>query len=295
MVIMTRFSAKIALMLLFFVMSSPAARAGDDMQIVAALWSDFVQALRRGDYVHAHALFSPESRNALPYQDFVREYGPLSSARELVLARPETFSTRLDGDWAEVVYAGINPGSGRNFRIGVAAVRNQQAWRLVAARNEAPERIEAAARGVLRRIAEWRGNPEAARLAREFLASLAETPVAENYRFAAAGTFFSALPARQGLRAFHVDAWGTVREGTPGAGGTVRELPAMPPAVAAPAKAPAAAPVPAALPLVDGLPEMREPPATAASMMPGELPEPPPPAPVRVAEPERVELPDTIR
>jgi hypothetical protein len=286
----------IALILLILSIPPPTG-AGDDIREVSAMWEDFVAALRRGDYRAAHGLFSPESRAALPYPDFAREYGPLSAAREAVLARPESRSTRLEGDWAEIECQGTNPGSGRRFRIVASAVKNVDVWSLVAGRNEARERLEAAAREVIRTCSAWRGLPDAA----QKLARLVETgtggPVFTSYRFETDGRDFRAIPQGQGLRPFHLDAWGMVRPGTSSA--NIQPLAAspggndMPPSILAipPIPPPPSAPA-------TGLPELSEPPAGPAGLT-GGLPELPPPAPaprtVGIYDQEPLTLPDSIR
>ena len=285
------------------VCASPAG-AGDEMRAVSALWQDFVAALRRGDYRSAHGMFSPESRLALPYADFVREYGPLSAAREMVLARPESMSVRMDGDWAEIASSGVLPESERRLNLGVAAVNNQGTWGLVAGRNEAAERIESMARSLLRRLAAWRGRPDADERLKEFVAAetARENPVLARYRFEAGRGVFHALPLQPGLRRFYVDAWGEVRSGLPssgqppGSGGRGQTVIGGSPARtrALPPDPFAARPL-AANPKENGeSPELSEPPASRP-----ELPELPEPAGRGTAvppfEPDPVSLPDAIR
>ncbi|MCC8191381.1 MAG: nuclear transport factor 2 family protein, partial [Planctomycetes bacterium] len=147
---------RLACLLLLVLSTTRPTPAGDDIQAVTAVWADFAAALRRGDYRNAHGLFSAESRAALPYAEFVREYAPLSAAREMVVARQESLSTRVDGDWAVLAYGGHSPTTGRRFRVDVALVRNGGRWGVVAARNEAVERLEAEARTFLRLLADRR-------------------------------------------------------------------------------------------------------------------------------------------
>ncbi len=306
---------------LLFCLAAPA-RAGDDIQAITALWSDFVSAVRRGDYARAHGLFSAESRTAMPYADFVREYGPLSLAREMVLAKPESMSTSLNGDWAELTYGGYRPGTGRQFKVGVGMTKNLGAWGLVAARNEEPERIEAAVRSFLATAAGLRGLPNAGQLLSDMI-SQANNPALTRYRFDSDGRTLKAVPLAKGLRSFHVDEWGQVRPGEfagrsvpppdcpvpdqapdkPAPSALLRELGPIPglnekPPLPLPPAAPPAA--------VNGLPELREPPMIPLSGAAGrdELPElaPPPPLPaassrtvVRIPEPEKqFHLPDVI-
>lgn len=258
-----------ALFLVFAGMGS----AVDDIQAVGALWNDFVAALRRGDYRAAHALFSEQSREALPYVAFVREYGPLSAARELVLLRPEGQSTRLEEDWAEISSAGTRPGTGQVIRIGAAAVKNHGVWGLVAARNETRERLEALARGVLRRAGRLRGDPAARRTLEDWAVREAgNSPVFRAYHFETDGMQFRALPRERGLRAFHLDDWGMVQSGA------AASIPANPPAAALTQQAQQAQrsqqslsqsqaqlqpqqqpPETTLYPLVNGLPELTEP------------------------------------
>ena len=285
--------------ILLLLLVGPVLRAGDDIQAVSAVWSDFVSALRRGDYQAAHGLFSPQSRAAMPYAEFVREYNPLSAARELVLAKPESLSTRLDGDWAEINYGGVNPGSGRAFRVGVALVRNQGAWGLVAARNEEPERLEAGARGILARAAPWRDNPRVRAMLDELVAA-GGNPVAARYRFEVADRTLRALPLVAGLRPFHVDVWGKVRPGVnspavpepavvdivlPASTRVAASIPAPPlptPGMDEPAR-------PTTPPLLGGMPELSQPPPPPGlPPLPDDLPEPPPPYAGNAAAPSSV-------
>lgn len=292
-----------------FLLLAGLCPAGDDIQTVGALWNDFVAALRRGDYRAAHALFSEQSREALPYAAFVREYGPLSAAREMVLLRPESQSTRLEQDWAEISCVGIHPGTGQPIRIGAAAVKNRDAWGLVAARNETRERLEALARGALRQAGRLRGDPAAGRLLAEWAERNAGgNPVFRAYRFETDGTLFRALPREpgQGLRAFHLDGWDMVQPGAVASAPVVPAAAAVPPQPAAPPPAPA---VPAPRAATNGLPELTEP--LFAPPFPDtldEMPEPPPPAEENAGQPSGgkdgakkssrevapVELPDLI-
>lgn len=290
----------------------PAAGAVDDMQAVAAVWNDFVAAVRRGDYPNAHAMFSAESRAAMPYREFVGEYGPLSAAREMVLAKPESLSTQVDDDWAEIAVGGFNPGTGRRFRVGVALARNDGLWGLVAARNETAERLEAEARGVLRIAATWRGLADADERMRILLTANADSPVLRFFRFQGDGESFRALPLEQGLRAFFVDARGEVREVGSSAPSPTHAVPMplppgrpapLPDLTAGPEKPP---PAPAERPLVNGLPEITEPPMAPPSLAPpDEMPAPGAPAPFFFDEPRpspvilphasgAVTLPDSI-
>lgn len=300
--------------ILLFCFVAAAANAGDGMRSITALWDDFSSALRRGEYPLAHSMFSAESRAAMPYQVFVLEYGPASAARELILSPPESLTTRTEGDWGEIGFSGRNSGSGQPFRVGVALVRNQGAWGLVAARNESVERLEASARYVLSLAIKWRGDPEASAKLSAWLADMKEFPTLQYYRFETDGRIFRAGPLAKGLRAFHVDEWDMVKPGLSSPPPTVL-LPETP-TVASPAPAPSASQAAAPLPdlgepaapmplpppppqLVNGLPEMSEPPgATAALSGLDVFQEPDIPPPLPPAEewtPSPAQLPDVIR
>ncbi len=305
---------KKCLFLLVFLFASGLS-AGDDIQAVGALWNDFAAALRRGDYRAAHGMFSAESRAAMPYAEFVREYAPASAAREMLLAKPESQSTRLDHDWAEIAYSGVGAGTGRPFRVGVSAVKNGGVWGLVAARPEASERVGAAARAVLAEAAAGRGDPAARRRLEEWAAAGAATsPVFGRYNFETDGESFRALPRGPGLRAFHLDEWGLVKQGAAAAPAAPPPPEPAPPASGAAAKRaplpelgeiplPPPPPPPPARPTENGLPELAEPPPVPAAP-PGrdEMPEPPLPPPPPAGgvtapsrrEVEEVLLPDTI-
>ncbi len=282
-----------AFFLLIFLSTIAPLAAGDDIQAVNALWSKFVQALASGQYKQAHSLFSPESRSALPFGEFVVEYGPVSAARELVLAKTENVSTSLNGDWAELTYGGHRAGTGRPFAVGVAMVKNSGEWGLVAARNEAPESLEAGARALLRSVATVRGQPNAGTLVRELLARESGNPVLTHYRFDTDGELLKAVPVAQGLRPFHVDSSGAVHPGLEPA-----PVPAAPPSVPEPAEPAQPRPV-----MVDGLPELGEPPPPPGfgSSLPPLAP--PPLSPVfdgsgdmleRLPDPDKFTLPDRI-
>lgn len=201
-----------ALTILFLALfSSLNANALDEIQGVTAVWNDFVTALRRGDYLNAHGLFSAQSRDAMPYAEFADEYGPLSAARELILAKPDSLATRIDGDWGEITYGGANPGTGRKFSVGVSFVRNQNGWGLVAARNEAPERIEAGARALLRLLRDNRRHGAPRDLVAALTRAQGENPVLQFYRLETDGARFTAFPRENTLRTFFVDEWGAVR------------------------------------------------------------------------------------
>lgn len=292
---------------LFLLALAANVAAADDLQGVGAVWNDFVASLRRGDYPNAHSLFSPESRETMPYPEFVAEYGPLSAAREMILAIPESQSTSMDGDWAELTYTGVNPGTGRKFRVGASLVRNGGNWGLVAARNETVERVQAGARDLLRLAWEARDRAEAEQLAAALSAAHAQNPVLRYYRIEAANEGgFLAFPVQQGLRTFYTDAWGVVKsvEQSPppqrGVSAERLDVPARSAAMPTPLPPPE---MPAPPSLENGMPEMAEPPpAGIARDMPDELAEPPPlpgravptPAPRRSAEPPVLVLPDSI-
>lgn len=271
-------------------------RAGDDMGTVSGLWNGFVQALVRGDYREAHSYFSPESRQALPFAAFVMEYSPVSVAREMVLAKPENLSTRLDGDWAELTYGGFGPGTGRPFAVSVSMVKNGDDWGLVAARNERPERLEADARMLLRMAGSVRGLPNARQLMSDMLAGESANSALSAYSFDIDGEILKATPLVPGLRGFHVDAAGVVRSG-------LQPMPAPEPeapAFVAESFLPEPEPV-----MVDGLPEMGEPPALPPGLGVGvgeDLPELAAPPMFsfdegrmeRLPDPEAFSLPDRI-
>lgn len=205
---------RLAVLLFMYVFSfscSCAFGGQDDIQGVTAVWRDFVASIRRGDYPNAHSLFSPQSQRAMPYGEFVAEYGPLSVAREMVLAKPESQATDLDEDWAEIVYGGVNPGSGRKFKVGVSFVRDGGVWGLVAARNEERERVEAGARAMLRLLWESRDRAGARDLVAAMTQVQAESPVLRYYRLETDGAVFRAFPLEKGYRTFYVDGWGEVK------------------------------------------------------------------------------------
>ncbi|MDR1744523.1 MAG: hypothetical protein LBS30_02085 [Planctomycetota bacterium] len=276
------------------------AGAQDDMQAVGAVWSDFVDSLRRGAYANAHSLFSPESRAAMPYAEFVAEYGPLSVAREMVLAKPESLGTTIDGDWAAIAYGGTNPGTGRKFRVGVSLVRNRGGWGLVAARNEIAERVEAGARALLGLVWDARGRGTPKELVAALNAAQAKNPVLQMYRIETDGRAVRAFPLKAGLRTFYLDGTGMVK--------AVGEPDAPPPAQAAPAAAlriPEYSVLPGEKPLEkkeapaileDGMPELSEPPPWGAADLEEEIAEPPPRSGrSRAPGPPEHSLPDTIQ
>ena len=280
-------------------MYASSAYALDDIQGVSAVWSDFVASLRRGDYVNAHGLFSAQSRAAMPYREFVAEYGPSSSAREMVLAKPDSQATNLDGDWAEIAYGGVNPGTGRKFRVGVSFVKNQSGWGLVAARNETAERVEAGARGLLRLLWENRMHGAPRDLVTALTRAQAGNPVLKYYRLETNGETFRAFPLERTLRTFYVDGWGAVRavEADPEVRRLPRELQPVPerPARELPPVAASAA--------GDGgaMPELSEPAdwdGAGLETLDSEFPEPPMPGQPESrlpSSPPAVNLPDTIR
>ncbi|MDR2390963.1 MAG: nuclear transport factor 2 family protein [Planctomycetota bacterium] len=284
---------KTLLKLIFFLLPSMAisTSAGDNIRMVTSLWDDFLAALRRGDYPAAYALFSTESREVFPYSDFSRHYGPLSAAREAVLARPESRSVRVEGDWAEIANSGVWPDSRRRFRVVAAAVQNQGSWCLVAAESEVRERQEAAAREVLRTAAAWRGLPDAAERLAELVAAGSDQPAFRDFVFQTDGDHFRALPKAPGFRAFHLDSWGAIR---PGANpGGLQPLPKTPAAPMKTQPVTVPAPPPPASSPSNGLPELAEPPFLSG---PGELPEPPAfPVTRPFPDPEAVFLPERIQ
>lgn len=286
------------------------ARAIDDMRAATAVWNDFTASLRRGDYPGAHRLFSPESRIALPYAEFVAEYGPLSAAREMVLVNPESLSTRLDGEWAEIAFGGVAPGTGRRFKVGVSLVKNQGNWGLVAARNERNERLETEARAVLRAAAPWRGRQDAGHFLDELQGANAGSVLFQFYRFEATDASFRAIPLREALRAFHLDGHGEVRvfaESNQAQPWKIQIDADFEPVIPVPPSPPAASRPPASSSSGNDMPEMTEPPLVVPPLGAhprfDEMPEPteppalppsplPPQPSIRRAESQL--LPDTI-
>lgn len=158
------------------------APAGDGIEAIGGVWRDFVAAVRRGDYDAAHRLFSEQSRAAFPLPAFMDEYGPLSAARETLLAEPSSLSTDVNGDWGEIRFTVRLPVSGKSLRVGVTFVRNDDVWSLVAARNETRERLEAGIREVLRRLAPLAvGQGAEGRVAEAVARDLGEGPLARAY------------------------------------------------------------------------------------------------------------------
>lgn len=297
-------SRRSVLVLLFCLFAFPAC-ALDEIQGVSAAWNDFVSALRRGDYLNAHGLFSAQSRSAMPYPEFVGEYGPLSAAREMILAKPDSLSTRVDGDWGEITYGGVNPGTGRKFSVGVSFVRNSGGWGLVAARNENLERVEAGARGLLRLLWENREHGAPRDLVAALTRAQAGNPVFRFYRLETDGERFVAFPSEDSLRVFFVNAWGEVQAvdrsspaGSPSQ--PRRELVGVPAASAIAPKAPRARAPEAGAGNVDafGLPELSDPGVAAPAPQLSDWEEPPMPSAAGAVPATRapaVSLPDTIR
>lgn len=297
---------RMALILLLAILVAGPVRGQDEIQAVGAIWSDFVSSLRRGDYPNAHALFSPESRAAMPYAEFVAEYGPLSAAREMVLTKPESQGTSVDDDWAELSYGGTNPGTGRKFKVGVAFVKNDGGWGLVAARNETPEKVEAGARGLLRLLWNARGQGGAKELVAALNAAHAKNPVLQFYRIETDGRAVRAFPLRPGLRTFSLDGLGMVRSMERPATAARQPAPTgemrVPEKSAIPAKEPEQPKRPEWPVGADGMPELSEPPpragARSTAELDDEIAEPPMP-PARNEPPRRerpaVSLPDRIQ
>jgi hypothetical protein len=194
--------------------------AGEGIGTINDLWRDFTAAIRRGDYQAAYQMFSEQSRSVFSYQDFVVEYGPLSAARETLLQEPNSLSTSVQGDWAEIRFSVTLPVSGQELGISAAFVRNDELWRLVAARNQSRERIEATARDTLRRLVPLLSGPNAAKAVAEAVAKdVAPTPLGNAYNMGVLDGILRALPKASGLRAFHVNNWGVVMQGRGGQGG----------------------------------------------------------------------------
>lgn len=249
---------------------------------VHASWFAFSERLRRGDYPAAYVLFSEESKSIYSYREFVAEYGPLSRAREMLLGEPASFTVNVQGDWAEVLFTVTTPVSMQERRIAIGMAKRASRWELVAGRNEDRERAEAAARNVLRYLADLRLQPaDGSELARALASPpLAGEPILEQYLFKSRQGAIEAIPRDATLRSFHVVATGEVRQGKAG------EVPASaaranppesgpPPPVAA---APAVAPAPVMIDANGRMPELSEPPPPAGSRhvppdSPGELPE----------------------
>lgn len=293
-----------ALIMFFLLAFALRAAAMDDMREVADIWRDFLASLRRGDYPNAHALFSPESRAAMPYGEFVAEYGPLSSAREMLLAKPESQSTAVDNDWAEITIGGVNPGSGRRFKIGVAFVRNLGSWGLVAARNEGVERTEAGARALLRAAWAARDRAGPAEILSAAAVAQEQNPLLRHYRLEIDASGFRVFPREKGLRTFFVDSLGMVRSlersEPPPPAGRPAPMVAVPRRTAVPP--PLESPSPAPRLDEDGMPEMAEPPPPhgfSVDLM-DELAEPPLPFEGRMPAPSArtpppLALPEVIR
>ncbi|MDR0361083.1 MAG: hypothetical protein LBJ46_00105 [Planctomycetota bacterium] len=281
---------------------SPSGRGGS-IQTVGAVWSDFCASLGRGDYASAYSFFSADSRQVFPFPDFLVEYGPLSRARELVLSEPIAFAVNLHGDWAEIVFTVEMPVLAQEQRISVGMVRRLGKWELVAGRNEARERTEAAARNTLRHLGGLRIADENALGAALRSPPLAGDPIFSQYRFHVADGVVAALPLRESLRPYHVAPGVPVREGRSPADAPVQSATAP---VHAPASVPAQAgriaepDGPVMIQATGLMPELSEPPPSGSPDS-GALPElsaPPPLAPAAgsgaAAPPAASRLPDRI-
>ena len=213
------FRLLLALAVLAALFPAPAA-AGDGIGAINDVWRDFVAAVRRGDYDAAHNLFSDQSRAVFPLPAFRSEYGPLSAARETLLAEPSSLSTDISGDWGEIRFMVRFPATGRNLWVAVAFVRNDAAWSLVAARNETRERLEAGIRGALRRLAPLVADPNSGARALEAAVRELAGPLAQAYAVEVVSGTLLARPRLAGLRTFHIDSWGHIRQGpgVPGSG-----------------------------------------------------------------------------
>lgn len=320
----------IVVVVLLLALPAPA-RAGDDIEAINSTWRDFVAAVRRGDYPSAHRLFSEQSQAVFPYAAFSGEYGPLSAARETVLADPSRLSTSRSGDWAEVRFSVVLPVSGRVVEVAAPFVKNNETWSLVAARNETRERFEAAARDFLRRLAPHLSGADAEEMVNAVIVrELANNQLGKAYVFAVKDRRLRAMPNVGGLRAFHVDNWGQVKQGIGDAATSLGQLAPLPNAALSPAAPPKSArlkPVPEftgipapllAAPTGDNdafLPELADPFANHEAAGAGAFPEPgyglgeeglPPPdlsnpfspaegeRPANIPEPGYLSLPDNI-
>lgn len=278
----TLLTSLVAAAVLLFTQAVPA---GEDIEAISVTWRDFIASVRRGDYQSAYAMFSEQSRQVFPFQAFVAEYGPLSAARETLLLSPSSFSTEVNGDWGEIRFNVVLPLSGQSLRVGAALVKNDETWRLVAARNETRERVEAIARETLRRLTPGLSRPNGQAAIRALVErEVAGSPLARMYDIGVLEGVLCALPRITGLRAFHVDSWGRIRQGRGGGEnpGRLLEVP-IPGANYAPLplqrEIPALEDVPS--PVIagsasgpGGMPELAEPAFSPMPSMPGELAEP---------------------
>lgn len=226
------------LVLLLALLAAPVRAAGGAVGEIASLYADFTAAIARGDYPVSYRLFSEQSRAAFSYADFVRDYGPLSAARETILLEMDNYSSRVEGDWGEVRYQVRLPRSGQSLAVVVSFVRNDGVWSLVAARNEGQERLEAVARSLLAWLA---GRRDVAAGSADELAVLEGNPVQRFYEINRQQGVLQARPRLAGLRAFYVDAWGRIRQGNALAAARIDKLGEMPAASPAPVASPAPA------------------------------------------------------
>lgn len=279
-----RMKRRLLPILAFFCFCPALCGAGEGIGTVNDLWRDFTAAIRRGDYQAAYQMFSEQSRSVFPYQEFVVEYGPLSAARETFLQEPDSLSTSVQGDWAEIRFSVILPVSGQQLGVSAAFVRNDELWRLVAARNQSRERIEATARDTLRRLVPLLSGPNAAKAVAEAVAKdIAPTPLGNAYNIGVLDGILRALPKASGLRAFHVNSWGVVMQGRGGQSGLepLRDVhPANASAVPwtpSPRAVPEFTGIPSPL-MAGALPELADPVGMAASSVsfPGDLADPGP-------------------
>ncbi len=271
-------------LLFIFVFGPVLCGAGEGIGTVNDLWRDFTAAIRRGDYQSAYQMFSEQSRSVFSYQEFVVEYGPLSAARETLLQEPTSLSTSVLGDWADIHFSVTLPVSGQQLGVSAAFVRNDELWRLVAARNQSRERIEAAARDTLRQLVPLSTGPNAAKAVAEAVTrDIAPTPLGNAYNIGMLDGVLRALPKTSGLRAFHVNSWGVVMQGRGGQGGLepLREIrpSSWTPSTPQPntTRVPEFTGIPT--PLMAGpLPELSDPASLAAgpSSLPGDLTDPGP-------------------
>lgn len=209
---------------------------GAEARTPALLWDRFVQALDAGHMQDAYACFSPLSRQEYSYRQFCADHHPLTMAYEAILVTPTRSEFQISGDLAELRFIAPvaqdtgddrTPTAPQGLLVTATMVREDGAWYLVPPTRHATARLEAEARNLLRHLTRYtpgirdaleNGIPldtEAVRMRSGTL--LADTGAAHVLREydvrtirQGSNTLLQAWPKHAGLRAFSVDAQGTI-------------------------------------------------------------------------------------
>lgn len=227
----------LALLCILYAALLPTRAHATEARTPALLWDRFVQALETGRMEEAYACFSPLSREAYSFRQFCTDHHPLTVAYEAILVTPTRSEFQISGDLAELRFIApvaqdigghAAPAAPQGLLVTATMVREDGAWYLVPPSRHGIARLEAEARNLLRHLTHYapgirdaleRGSTldtDAIQLQNgQLLSEAGVAHVLREYDLRTIDrngeTLLQAWPKHTDLRAFSIDARGTIQ------------------------------------------------------------------------------------